>query len=37
MNNFMNINEHRAKEFITHRINYRRKPMYQVGLVSMTS
>lgn len=37
MNNFMNINEHRAKEFSTHRIHDRRKPMSQVGLASMTS
>ena len=33
----MNINEHCAKEFITHRIDDRRKPVYQVGLLSMTA
>ena len=33
----MNINEHRAKEITTHRIDDRRKPMYQAGLASMTS
>ena len=32
MNNVMNINEHSAKEFSTHRIDDRHKPTYCMGL-----